>query len=401
MASFSVPLSGLQDSSSELDVIGNNLANLNTDGYKSQSLTFGDIFSQLQATSGNGDPIQVGAGVQIDGTISDLSNGSVDSTGVASNLALQGNGYFVLNNNGVTSYTRDGDFSVNSSGQLTTADGQLVVGFPAVNGTVSSSGVLGPISVNSNGTIPAAATSSFQTDVNLDSAATVGTTFNTPLTVYDSLGTAQTLNIQYTNTGTNTWNYSITLPGAASGAASATNSATSAGDGLTAGNALTAGSVTTIADSSTGQTFSFTATAGETVQDLVNAIDGAAGTTLSAGTTASVNASGQLAVSTTTAGDTLQVSSNDSVLGGFNPVISSGTLSFNSDGQLTSPSGSVTGINIAGLTDGASNLSLTWNLGGSTGSPTITQENSASATTTTTQNGFAVGTLTGYSVLSN
>jgi len=79
MASFSVPLSGLQASSSELQVIGNNLANLNTDGFKDETLSFGDIFSQIQGTSGNGDPIQVGSGVQIESTSSNLTNGSVST----------------------------------------------------------------------------------------------------------------------------------------------------------------------------------------------------------------------------------------------------------------------------------------------------------------------------------
>jgi flagellar hook protein FlgE len=302
MASFSVPLSGLQASSSELDVIGNNLANLNTDGFKDQTLSFGDIFSQMQGTSGNGDPIQIGSGVEIEGTSSNLTNGAVNSTGTASNLALQGNGYFVVSKDGETSFTRDGDFSVNSSGQLTTANGDLVMGFPATNGTVSTSGVLAPITVNSNGTVPAAATSSFEVDANLDSASTVGTTFNTPLTIYDSLGTPQNLNIQYTNTGTNAWSYSVTLPGSA-----------------------------------------------------------AATTTLA-----------------------------------------SGTMTFSSSGQLTSPTGAVSAINVTGLADGAADMSLTWNLNGSSGNPTITQQNTASALNTTpTQNGFAAGALTGYSVLSD
>jgi flagellar hook protein FlgE len=306
MASFSVPLSGLQASSSALNVIGNNLANLNTDGYKNQTLSFGDIFSQIQGTSGNGDPIQIGSGVQIEGTSSNLTNGSVNSTGTASNMALQGNGYFVVSGNGVTSYTRNGDFTVNSSGQLTTATGELVMGFPATNGTVSTSGVLAPITVNANGTLPAVATSSFQVSANLDSASTVGTTFNSPLTVYDSLGTSQTLNIQYTNTGTNAWSYSVTLPGSATGSSAATT------------------------------------------------------------------------------------------------TLASGTLSFSSSGQLTSPTGTVPAINITGLADGAANMSLTWNLNDSAGNPTITKQNTASALNTTpTQNGFAAGALTGYSVLSD
>ena len=317
MASFSVPLSGLQASSSALQVIGNNLANLNTDGFKDQTLSFGDIFSQIQGTSGNGDPIQMGSGVQIAGTTSNLTNGSVSSTGSASNMALQGNGYFVVSQNGETSYTRDGDFSVNSSGQLTTSNGELVMGFPAVNGTVSTSGVLAPITVNSSGTVPAAATSTFNVDANLDSDSTVGTTYNTPVTVYDSLGTAQTLNIQYTNTAPNAWNYSVTLPGSATGSTAATT------------------------------------------------------------------------------------------------TLATGSMTFNSSGQLTSPTGSVTDINIpgyslgttgvaTGLADGAASMSLTWNLTNASGNPTITQQDTASALNTQpTQNGFAAGSNTGYSVLSN
>ncbi len=305
MASFSVPLSGLQASSDELQVIGNNLANLNTDGYKDQTLSFGDIFSQMQGTSGNGDPIQVGSGVQVEGTSSNFTDGSVDSTGTASNMALQGNGYFVVSQNGETSYTRDGDFSVNPSGQLATSSGELVMGFPAVNGVVSTSGALAPISVTSTGTVPAVATTSFQVDANLDSDSAAGTTFNTQVTAYDSLGTPQTLNIEYTNTSTsttpNTWSYSITLPGSTA--------------------AITGGT---------------------------------------------------------------------------------GTLSFNSSGQLTSPTGTVSAINVTGLADGAADMSLTWNLDDSSGNPTITQQDTASALNTTpTQNGFAAGSLTGYSVLSS
>ncbi len=313
MASFSVPLSGLQTSSDELDVIGNNLANLDTDGYKDQTISFGDVFSQVMGTSGDGNPMQIGNGVQVASTTSDLSNGSVDSTGTASNMALQGNGFFVVSQDGVTSYTRNGDFTVNSQWQLTTTDGQLVMGFPAANGTVSTTSALAPISVNSNASLAATATTSFSADVNLDSSSSVGTSFSTPITVYDSLGTAQDLTITYTNTGTNTWSYDISLPASATGAS---------------------GTTTTVA---------------------------------------------------------------------------SGTLAFNSSGALqsvtptggtASTTGTVAGINITGLADGAANMSLTWNLD-SSGTPTITQQDSTSTTTTTTQNGYAAGTLSSYSVLSD
>src|SRR5580698_9644758 len=96
MSAFSIPLSGLATSSSSLNVIANNLANLNTDGYKNESLNFADVFNQLQTVSGNGDPIQVGSGVQTEGETSDFTNGTVSSTGISSNMALQGNGLFVV-----------------------------------------------------------------------------------------------------------------------------------------------------------------------------------------------------------------------------------------------------------------------------------------------------------------
>ena len=113
MSSFAIPLSGLEASSDALGVISNNLANLNTDGFKNQTLNFGDIFSQIRGLSGNGDPVQVGGGVRVENTVSNFSDGGVASTGVSANMALQGNGFFVVSNANGTSYTRDGDFSVN------------------------------------------------------------------------------------------------------------------------------------------------------------------------------------------------------------------------------------------------------------------------------------------------
>jgi flagellar hook protein FlgE len=293
----------LSASSSSLNVIANNLANLNTDGYKDETLNFADVFNQIQGTSGNGDPIQIGSGVQVDGTSSNFTNGGVSSTGVSSNMALQGNGFFVVQGNGETSYTRDGDFTTNSSGQLCTTSGQLVMGYPATDGVVSTSSALAPISVNQAGTVPGATTSSFSMDTNLDASASAGSTFSTPITVYDSLGTSHVLSVQYTNTAPNSWSYSITLPAADTGG---TGTAT---------------------------------------------------------------------------------------------PVASGTMTFDSSGNLTAPTGSITGINITKLADGAAPLNLSWNLNDASGNPTITQQVSASATTATNQNGYGVGTLTGYTVL--
>lgn len=304
MSAFAIPLSGLTAESDALNVIANNLANLNTDGYKDQSLSFSDIYNQMQGVSGNGDPIQIGSGVEVGAVSSNYSNGNIDSTGINSNMALQGNGFFVVQDptSGQMSYTRDGDFTVNAQGQLTTATGQVVLGYPAVNGTVSTA-VPVPITVNQQGNIPASATTSFQMATNLDATATPGTTYSTPLTVYDSLGNAQNLTVTFTNTGTNAWSYNISIPSTAVG-----------------------------------------------------------------GT-----------------GTTTQVAS--------------GSLTFDSSGNLLTPSSPITGIKISGLTDGAADLSLTWNLTGTGGSNLMTQQAAASGTSSTTANGYASGALTGYTIL--
>jgi flagellar hook protein FlgE len=305
MSAFSIPLSGLAAASSELNVIANNLANLNTDGYKNQTLSFASIFNAAQGTSGNGDPIQIGDGVQVAGKTSNFTDGNLNSTGIASNMALQGNGFFVVEGKGQTNYTRSGDFTVNSEGQLCTPQGELVMGYPATNGVVSTTSALTPITVSQAAILPASATTSFQMNTNLNASAAVGDTFSTPMTVYDSLGESHVLSVTYTNAAPNSWNYSITLPAA----------------------------------------------------------------------------------------DT----------GGTGPAtqIASGTLSFNSSGVLTSPTGSVPGISITGLADQAAPITLNWALADSAGNPLITQQDTASATSNPTQNGYTAGTLSGYSVLAD
>lgn len=303
MSAFSIPLSGLAASSAALNVIANNLANLNTAGFKDQTLSFASIFNAASGTSGNGDPIQIGDGVQIAGKIANFANGNLNSTGIASNMAIQGNGFFVVEGNGQTNYTRSGNFTVNSAGQLCTPQGELVMGYPATNGVVSTTSPLTPITVSQAGIIPASATTSFQMNTNLDASAEVGDTFSTPIAVYDSLGQSHSLSVTYTKAAPNSWNYSITLPAADTG-----------------------------------------------------------------GT-------------------------------GTPTQITSGTLTFDSSGVLTSPTGAVSGITISGLADAASPMTLSWTLADSAGNPLITQQSTSSATSNPTQNGYTAGTLSGYSVL--
>src|ERR1700690_2716926 len=106
MPSFSIPLSGLDTSSTGLSVIANNLANLNTVGFKGQRAMFQDLFYQQIGTSGDGNAVQVGVGASVAGIGSQLTQGSIQTTGVPTDVAIQGDGFFVVNNSGEVLYTR-------------------------------------------------------------------------------------------------------------------------------------------------------------------------------------------------------------------------------------------------------------------------------------------------------
>ena len=305
MSLFSTPLSGLNASSTALQAISNNLANMNTDGYKAQSAIFSDVFYQNLGSSGDANPIQVGFGTQVEGMSTDLTNGPVTSTGVSSNMALDGAGYFVTSNSaGALSYTRAGDFTTNVNGQLATPSGDLVMGYPAVGGVVSTSASLQPINVGTGATTAATPTANFSFTTNLDANAATGTTYTpTPISVYDSLGQAHLLSVTYTKTGTNAWSYNVSVPS--------------------------------------------------------SDVQGGTGTSTTVG---------------------------------------SGTLSFSSTGALTAPSAPIA-LTMGPFTDGAAAMSPNWQVSDSSGNSLLTQSATTSSTSAQTQDGFAAGTLSSFTVL--
>ena len=214
MPNFSIPLSGLTAESTALSAIANNLSNQNTPGYKDTSVLFSDLFYQELGTTGSGDPIQVGAGTMVGSMPSLFTQGSISSTGVPTDVAIQGSGFFaVQNSSGVISYTRAGDFS-ELNNYLVTSSGQQVLGYPAVNGIVNTGAGLAPLQLGAGTISPPAATTNVQLTTNLNASANVGDTFSTPITVYDSLGAPHQLSFNYTNTGPGAWNYSVTIPAA-------------------------------------------------------------------------------------------------------------------------------------------------------------------------------------------
>jgi flagellar hook protein FlgE len=214
MGNFSIALSGLEADSVALNTIGNNLANLNTTAFKGQTTSFEDLFYQQIGESGSGDAIQVGAGTKVSGTSTDFTEGTIlpDSNANSADMALAGNGFFVVEQGGVQSLTRAGNFQLSSNGNLITQDGQQVMGYAAVNGVVNQNSSLTPITIPVGLNEGAQATQNFSVTTNLNSGATVGTAFQTPVQVFDSLGQSHQATVSYTKTGTNTWDYAVTLP---------------------------------------------------------------------------------------------------------------------------------------------------------------------------------------------
>jgi flagellar hook protein FlgE len=218
MPSFFIPLSGLQANSDALSVTANNLANLNTIGYKAQRPLFQDLFYQQVGTSGDGNPEQIGVGASVQAIDSQFTQGSIQSTGVPTDVAIQGSGYFVLDNNGEQLYTRAGDFSISSDGHLLSKDGASVLGYPAVNGVVNPNATVGPLQIATGQTNPPNPTANVQLAMNLNSDTAVGGTFSTSVAVYDSLGGSHILTYNFTKTAANNWTYAITIPAADVGA---------------------------------------------------------------------------------------------------------------------------------------------------------------------------------------
>ncbi|ABF40647.1 flagellar basal body FlaE [Candidatus Koribacter versatilis Ellin345] len=299
MPMFSIPLSGLTASSTALATIANNLANQNTIGYKQTRALFRDLFYQQIGQTGSGDPIQVGAGTMIGTIDTNFTDGSVSPTGVPTDVAIMGDGFFVAQQNGNDIYTRAGNFKVGADGTLRTQDGAVVLGYQAVDGKVTTGSGLGALNLGQGQVSSPSATTSLQLTTNLNASAKVGDSYNTSLKVYDSLGGVHVVTFTFTKTGTNTWDYDASLP---------------TGEGTVS---LPSGSH---------------------------------------------------------------------------------TLTFDSDGKLTTPSSNIN-FDLTGLSDGASDMKgVTWKLYDATGGSSMTQMAADSATPATAQDGYGSGMLQNFNI---
>ncbi len=193
-------LSGLSSSQSEIDVIGNNIANVNTVGFKSSRLDFKTQFLENfsygtapSATAGGTNPLQIGLGTQAGAITKDFGDGSLQVTGVPTNMAIQGNGFFVLKDGTQQVYTRDGSFQLNGLNQLVSGTGQLVQGYGVDANYNITSGVLTNLTIPVGSLTVAQATSKTTFAGNLNSGGDIPTsvtdyTLGQPLYLTDGAG---------------------------------------------------------------------------------------------------------------------------------------------------------------------------------------------------------------------
>ncbi len=214
MASFSIPLTGLEADTTALNTVANDLSNMNTTAFKAQTTNFSDLFYQQVGTTGAGDSIQVGAGVQVASNETDFTNGTPNSTGVASDVALEGSGFFVVDNGTMQYLTQAGNFQTDSTGNLITTNGFSVMGYPAPGGVVDTNSPLTAINIPTGQVMAPQATTIMSIPTTLNSASTAGATsqFSEEATVYDSLGQTHIATVTYEMTGPNAWSYSVALP---------------------------------------------------------------------------------------------------------------------------------------------------------------------------------------------
>lgn len=324
MASFFIPLTGLQSDSTALNTIANDISNMNTTAFKAQTTNFSDLFYQEIGSTGAGNPIQVGAGVKVASNQTSFTQGSINSTGNSTDVALNGNGFFVVSNGaGGYELTRNGSFTQAANGNLL-SNGMGVMGYTAVNGVVNTNSPMAPINIPVGAVEQSKATSTMNMTANLNSTTAAGTAFPGQVTVFDSLGEAHLASVTYTAQGNNTWTYSAELPAADYSAAG--------------GNVVPAAITGTLQFDSSGNLTTVTP-------------NGGAAQTVG-----------------TAPGDISSVALN------FNPAAT----------------------NV--LADGAAGLNIQWNLLGVSGTPSISQVDTASAVSATTQDGYTSGQYQSFAI---
>ena len=216
LGSFYTGLSGLQSNSVALNIAGNNLANINTTGFKRSQGNFSQIMSNtIRGISGAGNPKQIGLGTDTSEIVAKFEQGSIQATGIKTHMAIQGEGFFQVSTNGINSYTRSGNFTFNQEGFLTASNGARVQGFVGTqaDGTVDTSGGIQDMRVDLGQASPPRPTDRVRFVTNLNAEAIPGEEYSTSIEVFDSKGVPHQLSITYTkNAADGRWDYAFSFP---------------------------------------------------------------------------------------------------------------------------------------------------------------------------------------------
>ncbi len=230
LTSFYTGMSGVSANSQAINVIGNNLANINTTGFKASRTNFAELLGSLSYAA-DGNPIQVGLGAMSAGVAPLFTQGSIQTTGRSTDVAISGSGFFVVGTGTGNAYTRAGNFGFSGTGELVNSDGYTVMGYMASAGIINANTPVSPITIQGSRNLPPKATTTLGITANLDSDAAVDSNFTTAVQVFDSLGLAHTITFTFTKTGPTNWDWTATIPSLDTAGGSAASPPVSIGSG--------------------------------------------------------------------------------------------------------------------------------------------------------------------------
>ncbi len=424
-------VSGLTNHQAMLDVIGNNIANVNSIGYKGSRITFSDTFNQFvrygsdsSETSGGTNTFQIGLGMKVSSIDRDWSQGTFESSSSATDLALEGDGLFILKSNGQTFYSRAGAFSFDSNGKLVNSDGAVVQGKVATSdGIIPPGNNLENVTIDPNLKLPAVATTEatwggnlsssssitrsekYVQTGNINSAMAVGDTIDEYNTIYDDNGNEYTLTVTYAKTAADTYNMTYDLTDSEGTSVLSSAAPVAMVFDATTGALTTMGGaapdVISLEDSVRGINFDFdptSVTQTDSAKTISSSVDNNREANIVTGTLTifdSLGNSHALSLKFTKTSDnewnwSASVPTESGTL-----TDNTGTISFNTDGSIKSISPNPP-ILVFSPESGASQQNITLDFGENFSG--ISQTSSDSVVSALSQNGSAAATLTDVSI---
>ncbi|MCS0589449.1 flagellar hook protein FlgE [Massilia norwichensis] len=287
--SFQQGLSGLNGAAKSLDVIGNNIANASTVGFKGSTTQFADVYARSLNGAGS---VNGGIGASVAGIAQQFTQGNIETSNNPLDIAINGAGFFRTEAAGVVQYTRNGQFSLDKNGFLVTPQGASLTGYPVNASGQIMAGVAAPLQISTADLKPNA-TTKVDTSLNLDSRAEQplnypfdandATTYNkqTPVSVYDTLGNAHVMSLYYVKTGAGSWDVYASSDGTEMTRANVLAKAQTDTGVVTARNAWTAATKAVPIDAAAVGT-ALADYAGKTAEAVIGATVGASPATIAA-----------------------------------------------------------------------------------------------------------------------